>query len=272
MTADPQRATVRRAVADLVALEGKIADALALQEPVVAAHPPAAAAVRRFRTQAQEHRDALTGHLAGLGAPAAAGAPVLASLLPPAGAADTPLPVCAALRADYTAFHHAALGYGLLWGMAHRAYTERVPEPTHRLAEQHQRRHAAAAQEVIGLLADVLAWELSQHGQPCRCICPSCRALGVCICTTCAQSVTVDNFAETALPGERGVRVRQLRAGGPAEQGGLRPGDAVVAVDGQDLPDVWKLNGLLEGFRAGRPTRLRIEHPTGAARDVSVRP
>jgi hypothetical protein len=274
MTADPQRATVRRAVADLVALEGEIAAALALQEPIVAAHPPAGAAVRHFRTQALEHRDALAGHLAGLGDPRAAGAtaPVLVSLLPPPGAADAALPVCAALRADYTAFHHAALGYGLLWGMAHRAYTERVPEPTHRLAEQHQRRHAAAAQEVVGLLADVLAWELSRHGQPCGCICPSCRGLGVCICTTGAQSVTVDNFAETALPGERGVRVRQLRAGGPAEQGGLRPGDAVVAVDGQDLPDVWKLNGRLEGFRAGRPVRLRIEHPTGSVREVAVRP
>ena len=122
---------------------------------------------------------------------------------------DPPLPVCAALRSDYTAFHHAALGYGLLWGIAHRAYAERVHQPTFRLAEQHQRKYTEAAHAIVGLLADVLAWEASRRGQPCRCLCPSCRGLGLCICTAGAQSVTIDNLAETALPGERGVRVRE---------------------------------------------------------------
>jgi hypothetical protein len=276
MPDDPQTQTVRRCIADLVALEGEIEAALAGHKIVVAAHPDASAAVQRFHALAQGQRYALSEHLVSIGGQHAGGVPrppALAALLAPAGAAaDFPLPVCAALRNDYTAFHHAALGYGLLWGIAHRAYAERVHQPTFRLAEQHQRSYAEAAQEIVGLLADVLAWELSRRGEPCRCLCPSCRGLGLCICTAGAQSVTVDNFAETARPGERGVRVRQLRAGGPADRGGLRAGDVVVAADGQEVPDLWKFNPFLAGFQAGQPVRLRVAPQTGGVRDVIVMP
>jgi hypothetical protein len=277
MADDPQTQTVRRCIADLVALEGEIEAALAGQKDVVAAHPDAAAAVQRFHALAQGQRYALNEHLVSIGGQdVAAAAPrpaALASLHPPTGAtAASPLPVCVALWGDYTAFHHAALGYGLLWGIAHRAYAERVHQPTFRLAEQHQRKYAEAAQAIVGLLADVLAWELSQRGEPCRCLCPSCRGLGLCICTAGAQSVTIDTFAETALPGERGVLVRQLRAGGPADRGGLRPGEVIVAADGQEVPDLWKFNPFLGGFQTGQPVRLRVEQQAGGARDVIVAP
>jgi hypothetical protein len=276
MPDDPQTRAVRRCVADMVALEGEIEAALAGHQSVVAAHPQAAAAVQRFHALAQGQRYALSEHLVSIGGQDAGGAPrppALASLLAPAGAAaDSPLPVCAALRSDYAAFHHAALGYGLLWGIAHRAYAERVHQPTFRLAEQHQRRYAEAAQAIVGLLADVLAWELSRRGEPCRCLCPSCRDLGLCICTAGAQSVTIDNLAETALPGERGVLVRQLRAGSPADGGGLRAGDVIVAADDHEVPDLWKFNPFLAEFQAGQPVRLRLSRQPGGARDVIVTP
>ena len=267
MADDPQTRTVWRCIADLVALEGEIAAALAGQQHVVAAHPGAAAAVQRFSALAQGQHYALNEHLASIGGE---GAPARPPRPPASAAADSPLPVCAALWSDYTAFHHAALGYGLLWGIAHRAYAERAHQPTFRLAEQHQRSYAQAAQEVVGLLADVLAWELSRRGEPCRCLCASCRGLGLCICTAGARSVTVGNLAETALPDERGVVVRQLRAGGPADRGGLRTGDVIVAADGQEVPDLWKINALLDGFKAGQPVRLRVEPQAEGGRDVVV--
>jgi hypothetical protein len=280
MADDPHATTVLMYVADLVALEGEIEAALAGQRDLVAAHPGAGAAVRRFHILAQGQRGVLSEHLLRLGGDAAATRerersrpPSLPALLPPPAApASARLPVCAALRGDYTAFHHAALGYGLLWGIAHRAYAERAAQPTFRLAEQHQRAYAAAAHEVVLLLTDVLAWELNRRGEPCRCLCPACRGLGLCICVGGAQSVTVDNFAETVVRDGRGVLVRQLRAGGPADRVGLRVGDVIEAVDGAEVPDPWKLNPCLEGFRSGRPVRLRVRQAAEGTRDVTVAP
>jgi len=275
MTADPQTMTVVRSIADLVALEGDIEAGLASQQDIVAAHPDAAAALQRFHGMAQGQRSVLNEHLLSLGG-AGAGAPppsaLVALLSPPPTTAAAPLPVCAALRRDYAAFHYAAFGYGLLWGMAHRNYAEPAQQPTFRLAEQHQRAYAAAAQTVVGLLADVLAWELNRRGEPCRCLCPSCRGLGVCICTTAAKSVTVDNLAETALPDGPGVAVRELRAGGPADRCGIRVGDVIVAADDQEVPDPWKFNPCLAGFRSGQPVRLRVHREAAGTRDVTVTP
>jgi hypothetical protein len=271
----PKTRAVRRCLADLVALEGAIETALAGQMNVVDAHPGAAAAVQRFHARAQSQRMTLSEHLAGVGGQdtAALRPADPARHVPPAGvAADAHLPISEALRADYTAFHHAALGYGLLWGIAHRAYAERTDQPTFRLAEQHQRAYAEAAHEIIGLLADVLAWELTRSGEPCDCLCPSCRDMGLCICTAGARSVTIGNLAETALRDERGAVVRQLRPGGPADRGGLVAGDVIVGVDGQEVPDTWKLNPLLGGFRAGQAVRLRVDSPDGATREVTVSP
>jgi hypothetical protein len=280
MTDDPHATTVRTYVVDLVELEGEIEAALAGQREIVAAHPGASAAVQRFHSLAREQRQALSEHLLSLGGEDATTRqeaqprpPALVALTPPPAApADARLPVCASLRGDYAAFHLAALGYGLLWGIAHRAYAERSEQPTFRLAEKHQRGYATAAHEVVQLLADVLAWELSRRGEPCRCLCPSCRGLGLCICTGGAQSVTVDNFAETVIRDEPGVLVRQLRAGGPAVRSGLRVGDVIEAADGKEVPDTWKLNPCLGGFQSGQTVRLRVHRKAEGTRDVTVSP
>src|SRR5438093_3925418 len=208
---DQQLQTIWQWCADLVALEGEIEAALESQREVVRNCAGAAAAVQRFQMLAAGQRYALSEHLVSIGGgdvPARPGRARLAALFAPsASTTDTRLPVCTALWCDYTAFHHAAIGYGLLWGLAHRAYARRIHQPTFTLAEQHQHRYLEAAQEIVALSADVLLWELTQKGESCRCLCDSCDRLGLCICIGACRSITVDALAETAVPAEQGVLV-----------------------------------------------------------------
>jgi hypothetical protein len=63
--------TLRRQVAEIVALESDIERALEHQQGKVQAHPEAAAVVRRFREMASTQREALEAHLERLGGGAA---------------------------------------------------------------------------------------------------------------------------------------------------------------------------------------------------------
>jgi S1-C subfamily serine protease len=55
------------------------------------------------------------------------------------------------------------------------------------------------------------------------------------------------------LAGNRGVAVRDVEPDSPAQRGGLRPGDIVVALDGQPVATVSDLHRLLSGEAIGRP-------------------
>jgi serine protease Do len=58
--------------------------------------------------------------------------------------------------------------------------------------------------------------------------------------------------------GQSGVRVDEVRAGSPANKAGLRPGDVLVAVDGQGIQTLadWYV-GML-AHHAGESVRLRV--------------
>lgn len=51
-------------------------------------------------------------------------------------------------------------------------------------------------------------------------------------------------------PVEKGVRLSGIRAGSPAEKAGLKPGDVLIAFDGQEIKD---LQGMTDGLRARKP-------------------
>jgi regulator of sigma E protease len=63
------------------------------------------------------------------------------------------------------------------------------------------------------------------------------------------------------------TRVGTVLAGEPAAQAGVRPGDRIVAVDGEPVAD---FDALVQGIgaRAGRATRLTVERPAGAATET----
>ena len=68
-----------------------------------------------------------------------------------------------------------------------------------------------------------------------------------------------------------GVRFFDIQPGSPAEQGGLRPGDAIVAIDGeryQFMTGPTVIDGLRD--RAGQTVTLTVDDEAGARRDVEV--
>jgi regulator of sigma E protease len=68
-----------------------------------------------------------------------------------------------------------------------------------------------------------------------------------------------------------GVRFYDIQPGSPAEQGGLRPGDAIVAIDGeryQFMTGPTVIDGLRQ--RAGQTVTLTVDDEAGARRDVEV--
>ena len=73
------------------------------------------------------------------------------------------------------------------------------------------------------------------------------------------------------LPLETGVLVAGVEPGSPAQRAGLLPGDLIVALDGEPLPDVDTLHRTLTEATIGRPISLKIVRLT-SLREVAVTP
>jgi S1-C subfamily serine protease len=73
------------------------------------------------------------------------------------------------------------------------------------------------------------------------------------------------------LPLETGVLVAGVEPGSPAQRAGLLPGDLIVAVDGEPLPDVDSLHRTLTESTIGRALTLRTVRLT-SIRDLEVTP
>jgi hypothetical protein len=258
-----------REVAALIAAESQMVAALEQQATAARAYPAVFEAIERFKALAQTQRDALLDHyrtVGGtdtlLGAVPRELRPAIAAMVTAAQATERPCSTL--LAADHTAFHDIAMAYGLLWISAHRAQAAPAPagQPTtFRVAEKHQRGYAEAAQEIVRLIVDVLAQELEAGGQPCRCYCPFCAGMGLCICVAAGRDLLVTSWSETAVAPEQGIVVRTLRPGSLAERAGFCQGDAVVSVGGRDLPDVWghsAIRAAVGALAAGEPLVFRV--------------
>ena len=73
------------------------------------------------------------------------------------------------------------------------------------------------------------------------------------------------------LPLETGVLVAGVEPDSPAQRAGLLPGDLIVAVDGEPLPDVDTLHRTLTEARIGRPMTLRLVRLT-SVKELEVTP
>lgn len=164
MAESRNRDTVKKYIGDMVALESHIEEALDSQVQKITDHPKAAAAVNRFHTMVRTQRDALEQHLSGMGGEE--GSPLKSAVSTvfglAAGVIDKVRPeaVSKALRDDYTAFNHAAMGYHMLYGTALM-----LGEPsTATIAERHHRAYTDAVQDINQIILDVVSWELRKDG------------------------------------------------------------------------------------------------------------
>jgi serine protease Do len=109
---------------------------------------------------------------------------------------------------------------------------------------------SSTARHVIG--------ELREHGKVER------GWLGVEI-----QAVTPDIAEAFGFGRPRGAIVTKVRPDGPARESGLRQGDLIVAVNGQEISKVGDLPRAVAGLRPGSTAKLKVLRD-GDTRDVSV--
>jgi len=70
--------------------------------------------------------------------------------------------------------------------------------------------------------------------------------------------VTDEDAARLKLPEARGVLVRGVMSGEPAEQGGVRPDDVIIAIDGTSLQTPRDLQRLVSSTPVGRRVRVSL--------------
>jgi hypothetical protein len=263
---------LHRYVAELVAIESDLEDALGQQREAVQAHVEAAATVERLHEIASNQRAALETHLQRLGGDAAQPTKTLVAALFDASAGEGdgvgPRRVSDVLRGDYTAFNYAAISYAALCEMAFRLYDP----PLREIAPRHLRAYAQAAQEINQLIAGVVAWELQQQEQECRCICPMC-GMGACGCVAVGTRAVNAAWRETTPSGEapQGFLLLPPRAGSPLALAGVQGGERLLEVDGEPVQSVVDIQTAIRKHPLGEEMRVLVQHGSEAPREVRAR-
>lgn len=67
-----------------------------------------------------------------------------------------------------------------------------------------------------------------------------------------------------------GVGILDVQAGGGAAEAGLKPGEIVVAVDGEPTPTTQALSTVLAGLKPGQQVTVKIQTQQGSTKDVKV--
>lgn len=72
-----------------------------------------------------------------------------------------------------------------------------------------------------------------------------------------SSGVYLGTIPDYAGEGE-GMLLSGVRAGGPAEQAGLKGGDRVVQLDGKDIRNIYDFTGALDGLKVGKTTTVIV--------------
>jgi len=164
MADDKNLNTVQQYVGDMIALESHIEEAIDRQLDLTKDHQRSHDAVNHFHSFIKNHRDGLKEHLQSIGG--SESSPVKNAIAGLFGVAAGVIDkvrteaVSKALRDDYTAFNHAAIGYGMLYTTAKLL----GQESTAQLAQTNLRDYASAVKMLEDLVPDVVAWELKKDG------------------------------------------------------------------------------------------------------------
>ena len=257
---------LQQRVTDMVILESQIQEALDQRLNEVRNHAEAAEAVKRFQTTVNDQREALQARLKSIGGgePGSTGSIAPFSMTAALPDKEGTRAVSKALHALSTTFDHAAFGYAMLHTVAHRFYDSTGEGNTADMAEEHRRSYADASQAIYQLIPDVVIWEMGKDGE-CTCMCPSC-SLGICLC----WHAHVDSLMPVSPAEEGGILVRSPRANSAALQAGLRQGDVILAVDGQQVQTNRELQAEVRKHEAGDAVLLRVKRGSGEPLEVAV--
>ena len=161
---DQTKATIADYVGDMVALQDHIEEALDRQLALATDMPVAHAAIQRFHDTVKAQRDSLKRYQETLGttpgnAIKEAGAALFGAA---AGIIDKVRTeaVSKALRDDYTAFNHAAMGFTMLHATASALGDDRTAQ----VARDGLTAYARMVQEINQLVAEAVVHELRKDG------------------------------------------------------------------------------------------------------------
>jgi hypothetical protein len=218
-------------MADVVALEAAIEQALDQLIVESSNHPEVSAMLREFHSMTKGQLYALDTRLQTL----ADNVPIpeRTAAIRPDGESDdgNPYPVSTALQTAYTLFSRAIIAYATIQVISIRfrdSWVVAEAGTTAHLARQHTQNYVKAIQQISRVLHDVVVWELDHEGLECRCVCSAAANVG------------------------------------------LRKGDVVVGVDGQDVKAISDLQTVVREHQSGEPVQLKVRRGTGELKDITV--
>lgn len=262
MTIDQRLQVIRRAVAELVVLQGEVGLKVRGARQVLLGPADVPATIERFGSMVQTHRDHLVAYLDAVGGnPSGEETTSHSTLAPPAAAS-------AVLRELCLAFDHCTISYAILYEMALRLYEPRLRE----IAPTHLKAYADAALSATRLLPTVVAWQLAQDGLHCSCICPMC-GLGACGCVALATQTTIASWrdAATAEPAPDGFVLQAPRPESELARVGVQGGDLLIAIDAQPVRAVADIQAAIRKHALGDELRLLVKRASESPRELTVR-
>jgi hypothetical protein len=263
MTADRRLQVIRRTVAELSVLEGDVAGKLERTQQLSSRHPDTLAAIQRLRPMIQEHRDQLSKYLNSPG-----GTEMSLDTTMPHPASTEATTLSDELQEICLTFHRCALNYAVLYEVALQLYEPRLRE----IAPKHMKAHADAALSTARLLPAVVAWQLTEDGLFCRCVCPMC-SIGACGCVALGTQTLNAAWCDASPTQAQspGIVLQIPRPGSELALAGVQGGELLLAVDGQHVRTTDEIQAVIRKHALGDEVRILIQSSAESPREVIVR-
>ncbi len=251
MTTVERSVRLETALAELADIETAILDALRQFGDRVAIHPDVPALFADVERMALDHVDAievryrsLTGLMLQLRGSESGSGTIseheLASFHP----------VSSSLRALYARLNEAVIAYSTLTLMAARfrdSWTAASEGTTAHIGRACTQEYMAAIGQITEIIYNVVRWELDGADLECQCTCPSC-IIGICVGPAAMRNTFSEAWNAARPPmADTGIVVQPPRTGSAADEAGFRPGDVIVAVDGEKVDSVPALQKAVKG-------------------------
>ncbi len=260
-------------LAHMIALEVAIEQKLEELIPEVSDHAGATALLTSFQTLTRAQRQVLETRLQSI-ADTEPLSKEITVVFPTDGWSEDPgNRVSTALQTVYTMFNQAVIGYSVLHPLATRFLDSPwiADEGTsYHLTRQHTQNYIQAIQQISRLLPDVVVWELDREDLECQCICPSC-GVGICLCAMAGRSFSSQAWVEAGpIADDEGVYVQLPKQNSAAKKAGLRSGDVILAVGGQEIESYVDLLSAVGNAEPGEEIRLTVRRGSDELEEVAV--
>jgi hypothetical protein len=173
----------------------------------------------------------------------------------------------AILKRHLATFAYAVAGYTVLTELAFRLYDP----PLREVAPKHLKAYASLSYAATRLIPGVIAGEFAAQGLFCQCVCPMC-GLGACACVTVGRQHVETAWRDsigTAVTSD-GFPLQTPRPGSPLAIAGVKGGDVLLAVDGQEARSVPEIQAAIRKHAIGDGVLLRIGRSHEVPREITV--